>query len=43
MGLWTWLMKQVNFAHAPPGAVANYVILPAALVMLALSLWTGRR
>jgi hypothetical protein len=32
-------MKPVGFAHTPPGAVANYVILPLAIVMLVLSLW----
>ena len=32
-------MKPVSFAHTPPGAVANTIILPLALVMLVLSLW----
>ncbi len=32
-------MKPVTFAHTPPGAMGNYVILPLAAVMLALSLW----
>jgi len=32
-------MRPVAFAHTPPGAVANFVILPLALVMLVLSLW----
>jgi hypothetical protein len=36
-------MKPVSFAHTPPGAVANYVILPLALVMLALSLRVADR
>jgi hypothetical protein len=31
-------MKPVTFSHRPPGATANYVILPLAVVMLALSL-----
>lgn len=31
-------MKPVTFAHTPPGAIGNYVILPLAAVMLALSL-----
>jgi hypothetical protein len=32
-------MKPVTFAHTPPGAIGNYVILPLAGVMLVLSLW----
>jgi len=32
-------MKPVTFAHTPPGAIGNYVILPLALVMLVLSCW----
>ncbi len=32
-------MRPVAFAHTPPGAIANFVILPLALVMLVLSLW----
>jgi hypothetical protein len=32
-------MKPVHFAHTPPGAIGNYVILPLAALMLALSLW----
>ena len=36
-------MKPVSFAHTPPGAVANYFILPLALVMLALSLRVADR
>jgi len=32
-------MKPVIFAHTPPGAIGNYVILPVAAVMLVLSLW----
>ncbi len=31
-------MKPVTFAHAPPGAIGNYVILPLAALMLILSL-----
>jgi|SRR5579872_7536215 len=31
-------MKPVTFAHTPPGAIGNWVILPLAAVMLALSL-----
>lgn len=36
-------MKPVSFAHTPPGEVGNMVILPLALAMLALSLWSGAR
>jgi hypothetical protein len=32
-------MKPVVFAHTPPGAIGNYVILPLAVLMLVLSLW----
>jgi len=32
-------MKPVTFAHTPPGAIGNYVILPVAGLMLVLSLW----
>jgi hypothetical protein len=31
-------MKPVTFAHTPPGAIGNYVILPLAGLMLGLSL-----
>jgi len=30
--------RPVHFWHTPPGAIANYVILPLSIVMLALSL-----
>ncbi len=30
-------MKPVTFAHTPPGAYGNYVVLPLAAVMLLLS------
>lgn len=30
-------MKPVHFAHTPPGVTANYIILPLAILMLALS------
>jgi|SRR5579872_6363176 len=33
-------LKPVTFAHTPPGAIGNYVILPLAAVMLMLCLWT---
>ena len=32
-------MKPVIFAHTPPGAIGNHVILPVATLMLVLSLW----
>jgi hypothetical protein len=32
-------MKPVHFAHTPPGAYGNYVILPVAALMLVLSFW----
>ncbi len=31
-------MKPVTFAHTPPGATGNYIILPLAAAMLLLSL-----
>ncbi|MEI7846228.1 MAG: hypothetical protein WCK35_10535 [Chloroflexota bacterium] len=34
-------MKPVVFAHTPPGAVGNQIILPLALVMLGLALWSA--
>jgi hypothetical protein len=30
-------LKPVTFAHTPPGAIGNYVLLPLSLLMLALS------
>ena len=36
-------MKPVTFAHTPPGAIGNQLILPLAIVMLALALWSGFR
>ena len=35
-------MKPVHFAHTPPGASANYVVLPLAFAMLVLSLRPAR-
>jgi hypothetical protein len=35
-------MKPVHFAHTPPGAVGNWVILPLAALMLVWSLWPRR-
>jgi hypothetical protein len=34
-------MKRVTFAHRPPGAIGNYVLLPLAALMLVLALWSG--
>jgi hypothetical protein len=34
-------MKPVTFAHTPPGAIGNQLILPLAALMLALALWSG--
>ena len=34
-------MKPVTFAHTPPGAIGNQLILPLAALMLALSLWSA--
>ena len=34
-------MKPVTFAHTPPGAVGNQLLLPLAALMLALSLWSA--
>jgi hypothetical protein len=36
-------MKPVTFAHTPPGAYANYVLLPVAALMIILSFITSRR
>ena len=32
-------MRPVTFAHTPPGAIGNHIVLPLAVLMLALSLW----
>ena len=34
---------RVAFSHTPPGAYANYVILPVAALMLILGFTTWRR
>jgi hypothetical protein len=36
-------MKPVTFAHTPPGAIGNQIMLPLAILMLALSLWSGAK
>ena len=33
--------KPVHFSHTPPGAFANWVILPVAILMLMISVWPG--
>lgn len=33
-------MKPVTFAHPPPGAIGNQIILPLAVFMLVLSVWS---
>lgn len=35
--------KPVTFAHTPPGEILNHIILPLALAMLFLSLWSAYR
>jgi hypothetical protein len=36
-------MKPVTFAHTPPGAIGNQIILPFAVLMLVWSLWSAYR
>ena len=36
-------MKPVTFAHTPPGAVGNQIILPLAVAMVVWSLWSGSK
>jgi hypothetical protein len=36
-------MKPVTFAHTPPGAIGNQLVLPLAALMLILSLWSTSR
>ncbi|MBP7688103.1 MAG: hypothetical protein KA765_09350 [Thermoflexales bacterium] len=36
-------MKPVTFAHTPPGAIGNQLVLPLATLMLAVSLWSANR
>lgn len=35
--------KPVTFAHTPPGAIGNQLILPLAALMLGLALWSAYR
>jgi hypothetical protein len=36
-------MKPVTFAHTPPGAIGNYVLLPLAALMLFWGFISARR
>ena len=36
-------MKPITFAHTPPGAIGNQIILPLAAVMLIWSLWSSSK
>jgi hypothetical protein len=36
-------MKPVTFAHTPPGAIGNQLVLPLAALMLAWSVWSVTR
>ena len=36
-------MKPVTFAHTPPGAIGNQLVLPLAALMLGQALWSASR
>jgi hypothetical protein len=36
-------IKPISFAHTPPGPYQNYIYLFLAVLMLALSLWSGSK
>ena len=36
-------MKPISFAHTPPGAIGNQIILPLAVVMVVWSLWSSSK
>ncbi len=36
-------MKPVTFAHTPPGAIGNQLLLPVAVIMLGITLWSSRQ
>jgi hypothetical protein len=36
-------LKPVIFLHRPPGAIGDYIVLPLAVGMLGLALWSGAR
>ena len=42
LGLWAATGLPVYFAHTPPGAIGNLVILPLATLMLVLCFWPAR-
>jgi hypothetical protein len=35
------IMKPVTFAHTPPGAIGNQLLLPLAIIMLILTVWSS--
>jgi hypothetical protein len=43
LGMLVGHMKPVTFPHTPPGAYANYIIMPVAALMLVLSFTTWHR
>ena len=34
------IMKPVTFSHTPPGAIGNHLLLPLAIIMLVLTIWS---
>jgi hypothetical protein len=34
------IMKPVTFSHTPPGAIGNQLVLPLAIIMLVLTIWS---
>lgn len=36
-------LKPVTFAHTPPGAIGNQLVLPLAALMLGLAVWSALR
>ena len=36
-------VRPVSFARTPPGAIGNYIVMPLALLMLALSFWNPNK
>jgi hypothetical protein len=37
------VMKPVTFAHTPPGAIGNQLLLPLATFMLVICIWSGSK
>lgn len=35
------IMKPVTFAHTPPGAIGNQLILPLSIIMLIFTIWSA--